>query len=237
MNQDRTISPLPLDFSNNFSGIPTTPPVLPKKQGRPLFSIGVDTTQKSTCTETERSPDTNLQDVGGAHLKVEKKTGINRSASSPTLSQFLNLVQESKFTSNVNLQANVSGFTADKVRSCDDSISVHPQVQIHSANSTSSLVTQEPSAKHVRKEMQSYYSRGEVNKYGSLFRKPGLDHKVSSVTRSEFVPEKTQLLSFPEEEESSTPDVSIGQRVKKWMTTSPVKQTNREKNAIFPSSF
>ncbi|XP_033729460.1 uncharacterized protein LOC117318606 [Pecten maximus] len=230
----------PVDFSNNFSGVPNTPPILNKGHQPPLFSIGVDTSRRPTSSESNKSSgpsSTNLQDVGGAHLTVEKKGGMNRSASSPALSQFLSLVPGSKAIGKVNIQVNVSGYPVGEAKSYDDSSIVDPPVKIHSAGSAASVLTKEPLTKHVRKEMQSLYCGGAVNKYGSLFRKPGLDHKVVAPKSVGSAPAMAPLPTFQEQEESKTTDNSIGQRFKKWITTSPVKQSEREKNAIFPSSF
>lgn len=223
-----------VDFSNNFSGVPNTPPVLNNNdQQQPIFSIGVNTPQRPTSAENDKpsGPSSiNIQDVGGAHLTVEKKAGMTRSASSPSLSRYLSLIPGSKVIGEVDVQINVPGYTG---KSSDDGSSVDPPPKIHKAGSAVSVLTPEPVTKHIRKEMQLLYHRGEVNKYGTIFRKPGLDHKAAPPKTTG--PVQTPLPPF--HEEGGTPDKTIGQKFKKWITTTPVQQSDREQNAIFPTSF
>ncbi|XP_021361232.1 uncharacterized protein LOC110455426 [Mizuhopecten yessoensis] len=250
MDIKQETSPPSIDFSNNFNGVPNTPPVSAGNvEERPLFSIGVDPPQEPAVVDTKGSSApfiTNLKDVGGAHLTVEKKAGMNRSASSPSLSEFFSFVPGSKAISNVNIQVNVPRFSTDKSKGHDEGSSVDPEVKLPRQGISGTLITQEPPAKmlmtqeppvkHIRKEMQTLYSKGEVNKFGSLFRKPGTDHKVLSVKKTESTPPEAPLTPF-KEEIIQTPQVSLVQRVNQWITTSPVKHTDREINAFSPTSF
>lgn len=250
----RALSPS-LDFSNEFSGLPTTPLLHHKespehlcgqKKESSLLSIGME--NKHYELRGSLIPGKKLEDFGGANGNVlvagnSGVGGMKKVSSSPSLSHYFGWIP-GKNAENVDTQT--------AVPSCIAPVKNHEQIESGFEENTegqeSSLLktkslpaTPSSSPKILRKTMENYISSGqEVNKYGGMFRKPGHHHKFGSMGAGIRPFDKVQEDTIYEAKEASLktpgPQKSLTTRLQEWATTT-MKPSEKEMNALAPTSF